>query len=385
MKVNIFVDMDGVLSVYERGIEALMNKEGFFLNRPPIEEAIELTKALISEGYNVYILSSVIDTPYCVPEKDAWLDKHLPEIKQENRIFLPFGVVKQDAARRAADTKGAINVLIDDYSENLHHWTLPGALPIKFMNGINGRHGTWETARGDRIHKDTHTAINVYDIKAMITKRMKDFEGISGTITILTHPLIEHKLGILRDKNTKTKDFSMLLDEIAALMAYEITRDLPTRDKEIETPMAAMTVKEISKEIIIAPILRAGLAMVDGVRGLIPTAKIAYIGLYRNEETLDPVEYYVKLPKMEDSVVMVLDVMLATGGSASAAIDILKQNGATDIKLVCVVGTEEGFRYVRGKHPDVDIYLAAKDPTLNNIGYIEPGLGDAGERFSGVE
>ena len=385
MKVNIFVDMDGVLSVYERGIEAFMNKEGFFLNRPPIHEAIQLVKALTKEDYNIFILSSVIDTPYCVPEKNAWLDKHLPEIKEENRIFLPFGVVKQDAARRATATQGAVNVLLDDYSENLHHWKLPGALPIKFMNGINGRFETWAATGGNSIHYISPLEENLKIIKELIQMTSAAMEGIPGTVTILTHPLIEHKLGILRDKNTNTRDFGMLLDEIAGLMAYEITRDLPTKEKEIETPMAAMTVQEISKEMILVPILRAGLAMVDGIRALLPTAKVAYVGLYRDKDTLEPVEYYVKLPDMKNSVVMVVDPLLATGGSASAAIDILKREGATDIKLVSVIGTEQGYRYVRGKHPDVDIYLAAKDPVLNDIGYIEPGLGDAGDRYTGVK
>lgn len=204
-------------------------------------------------------------------------------------------------------------------------------------------------------------------------------------VTVLNHPLITHKLTTLRKEETSTKDFNEVLDEIAGLMAYEITRDLPTKDVHIKTPMAEMTTQVISKEVVLIPILRAGLGMVDGIRSLIPTAKVGHLGMYRDEKTLMPVEYFVKLPKLEDAIVMVLDPMLATGGSANMAIDVLKREGAKHIKLVCIVGAQEGIDNVNKKHPDVDIFLAAKDPILNDIGYISPGLGDAGDRIFGTK
>lgn len=204
-------------------------------------------------------------------------------------------------------------------------------------------------------------------------------------VTVLNHPLITHKLTTLRKAETNTKDFKEVLDEVAGLMAYEITRDLPTKTVEINTPMEKMTTEIISKEVILAPILRAGLGMVDGIRNLIPTAKVGHVGMYRDESTLKPVEYFVKLPDLDDAIVMVLDPMLATGGSAVMAIDVLKREGAKHIKLVCIVGVQEGIDAVLAKHPDVDIFLAAKDPVLNDIGYITPGLGDAGDRIFGTK
>ncbi|NLC55026.1 MAG: uracil phosphoribosyltransferase [Erysipelothrix sp.] len=204
-------------------------------------------------------------------------------------------------------------------------------------------------------------------------------------VTVLNHPLITHKLTTLRKEETNTKDFNEVLDEVAGLMAYEITRDLPTKEVEIKTPMETMKTQVISKEVVLIPILRAGLGMVDGIRSLIPTAKVGHLGMYRDEETLTPVEYFVKLPKLDDAIVMVLDPMLATGGSAVMAIDVLKREGAKHIKLVCIVGVQEGIDAVNEKHPDVDIFLAAKDPVLNDIGYISPGLGDAGDRIFGTK
>lgn len=204
-------------------------------------------------------------------------------------------------------------------------------------------------------------------------------------VTVLNHPLITHKLTTLRKVETNTKDFKEVLDEVAGLMAYEITRDLPTKTVEIKTPMEKMTTEVISKEVILAPILRAGLGMVDGIRNLIPTAKVGHVGMYRDESTLKPVEYFVKLPDLEEAIVMVLDPMLATGGSAVMAIDVLKREGAKHIKLVCIVGVQEGVDAVLEKHPDVDIFLAAKDPVLDEVGYISPGLGDAGDRIFGTK
>lgn len=205
-------------------------------------------------------------------------------------------------------------------------------------------------------------------------------------VTVLNHPLITHKLAIMRDEKTCTKDFSQQLDEIASLMAYEVSRDLPVKDVEVKTPMAVCKTQMLAKDVILVPILRAGMGMTQGIRNLIPTAKVGFIGLYRNEETLEPVEYFAKFPKnLDDAIVMVLDPMLATGGSSSAALDMIKKRGAKNIKLVCLVGAPEGVKYVEEHHPDVDIYLAALDEKLNEIGYIVPGLGDAGDRIFGTK
>jgi uracil phosphoribosyltransferase len=190
----------------------------------------------------------------------------------------------------------------------------------------------------------------------------------------------------MRNKNTGTKDFRQNLDEIAGLMAYEISRDLPLSPITITTPMGTCNTYELEKSIVLIPILRAGLGMVDGILDLIPTAKVGHVGLYRDEETLQPHEYYAKFPiNMKDSIVMVLDPMLATGGSASATISLLKKNGCTSIKLVCLVGAPEGVQLVEKDHPEVDIYLASLDEKLNEIGYIVPGLGDAGDRIFGTK
>ena len=205
-------------------------------------------------------------------------------------------------------------------------------------------------------------------------------------VTVLNQPLITHKLAIMRDEKTCTKDFSQQLDEIASLMAYEVSRDLPVKDVEVKTPMAVCKTQMLAKDVILVPILRAGMGMTQGIRNLIPTAKVGFIGLYRNEETLEPVEYFAKFPKnLDDAIVMVLDPMLATGGSSSAALDMIKKRGAKNIKLVCLVGAPEGVKYVEEHHPDVDIYLAALDEKLNDIGYIVPGLGDAGDRIFGTK
>jgi uracil phosphoribosyltransferase len=204
-------------------------------------------------------------------------------------------------------------------------------------------------------------------------------------LKILEHPLITHKLTQLRRKETGTKDFQHLLNELSGLMAYEISGDLPVKGVKVETPVGTCFAHEIVKDIVLIPILRAGLGMVDGIRNLIPTAKVGHIGLYRNEDTLSPVAYYSKVPKnLADAIVMVLDPMLATGGSASAAISGLKEEGAVVIKLVCIVGAPEGVRKIESHHPDVDIYLAALDEGLNDKGYIVPGLGDAGDRLFGT-
>lgn len=205
-------------------------------------------------------------------------------------------------------------------------------------------------------------------------------------LEVLNHPLITHKLTMMRKTETGTKDFRENLDEIAELMAYEVCRDLPTQPIDITTPIGPCTGYELSKEVVIVPILRAGIGLLDGIRRLIPTAKVGFIGLYRNEETLEPIEYFAKFPKnLEDAVVMVVDPMLATGGSAVAALDNIKARGAKNIKLVCLVGVPEGVKAVQHAHPDVDIYLAAMDDHLNEVGYIVPGLGDAGDRIFGTK
>ncbi len=205
-------------------------------------------------------------------------------------------------------------------------------------------------------------------------------------LTVVEHPLIQHKLTLIRKKETGTKDFRENLDEIAGLMAYEITRDLPTREIEIETPLQNCITRELARDIVLVPVLRAGLGMVDGITNLIPTAKVGHVGLYRDHKTLEPMNYYAKFPgNIKEAVVMVLDPMLATGGSASSAIATLKKEGARFIKLVCVVGTPEGVLRIETDHPDVDIYLASLDKGLNELGYIVPGLGDAGDRLFGTK
>lgn len=205
-------------------------------------------------------------------------------------------------------------------------------------------------------------------------------------LTVFDHPLIRHKLTIIRDKNVGTKEFREIVDEIASLMAYEVTRDLPVEDVEIETPVAKTTQKQLAgKKLAIVPILRAGLGMVDGIMKLIPAARIGHIGMYRDEESLEPVEYFVKLPEdIDQREVLVVDPMLATGGSAVMAIDALKKRGATKIKLITLVSAPVGVETVQKAHPDVDIYTAGLDEGLNEHGYIIPGLGDAGDRLFGT-
>lgn len=208
-----------------------------------------------------------------------------------------------------------------------------------------------------------------------------------GTLHIVDHPLIQHKLSKMRDKNTGSKDFRELLYEITVLMGYELTRDLPLEDEKIETPITKMTAKVISgKKLALVPILRAGLGMVDGLLNLIPVAKVGHIGLYRDPVTHKPVEYYCKLPfDIEERTIIVADPMLATGGSASDAITLLKCKGCTNIRLLCLVAAPEGVAKVQSEHPDVDIYAAALDECLNENAYIVPGLGDAGDRLFGTK
>ena len=208
-----------------------------------------------------------------------------------------------------------------------------------------------------------------------------------STFHLVDHPLIQHKLTIMRDKNTSSKDFRELLDEISMLMGYEITRNLPLEDVEIETPIQTATFKRIAgKKLAIVPILRAGLGMVDGLLRLVPVARVGHIGLYRDPETHLPVEYYCKMPPdIGERLVIVVDPMLATGGSAADAITMVKAKGATNVLLMCLVAAPEGVKKVQEAHPDVDIYCAALDERLNDHAYIIPGLGDAGDRIFGTK
>ncbi|MBQ7363728.1 MAG: uracil phosphoribosyltransferase [Clostridia bacterium] len=207
-----------------------------------------------------------------------------------------------------------------------------------------------------------------------------------STFHLVDHPLIQHKLTIMRDKNTTTKDFKQLLDEISMLMGYEVTRDLPLEDVEVETPITRATFKRIAgKKLAIVPILRAGLGMVDGLLRLVPVARVGHIGLYRDHVTHEPVEYYCKMPSdIEERTVIIVDPMLATGGSAADAITTVKARGAKKIILMCLVCAPEGVRRVQSTHPDVDIFAAALDERLNENAYIVPGLGDAGDRIFGT-
>ena len=208
-----------------------------------------------------------------------------------------------------------------------------------------------------------------------------------ANVTVMDHPLIQHKIGLIRRKETGTKDFRQAIGEIANLICYEATRNLALEDVEIETPICPTVVKELKgKKMAIVPILRAGLGMVDGMLTLIPAAKVGHIGLYRDPETLKPVEYYCKLPAdCEEREVFVVDPMLATGGSAIAAIELLKEKGCKNIHFMCIIAAPEGVAAMQEAHPDVDIYIGALDEKLNDHGYIVPGLGDAGDRIFGTK
>ena len=208
-----------------------------------------------------------------------------------------------------------------------------------------------------------------------------------ANVFIMDHPLIQHKIGLIRKKDTGTKDFRQTISEIAMLICYEATRELKLADVEIETPICTTTVKELSgKKMAIVPILRAGLGMVDGMLTLIPAAKVGHIGLYRDPETLKPVEYYCKLPAdCAEREVFVVDPMLATGGSSVAAIRMLKEKGCRNIHFMCIIAAPEGIEAMEEAHPDVDIYVGALDERLNDHGYIVPGLGDAGDRIFGTK
>ena len=209
----------------------------------------------------------------------------------------------------------------------------------------------------------------------------------SEHVHIMDHPLVAHKLSILRDKNTSTKDFREIVSEIGMLMTYEATRSLPLTTREIETPICKATVPTLDgKKFAVVPILRAGLGLVDGVLRIVPSARVGHIGLYRNEETLEPVKYFCKMPKdVAERDVLIVDPMLATGGSAAEAIGEMKKRGCKHIKLMVLVAAPEGIKFLQEKHPDVDIYAGALDDHLNEKGYIVPGLGDAGDRIFGTK
>ena len=204
---------------------------------------------------------------------------------------------------------------------------------------------------------------------------------------VIDHPMIQHKLTIMRNKETGSKDFRQLLEEISLLMGYEVTRDIPLEEVEIETPICKMTAKRVlGRKLAIVPILRAGMGMVEGLHTLVPVAKVGHIGLYRNEETHEPVVYFCKLPEdIQDRMVIVTDPMLATGGSSCDALSMLKERGCKNIRLMCLVAAPEGVARVQKEHPDVDIFVAAVDDHLNEDAYIVPGLGDAGDRIFGTK
>ena len=206
-------------------------------------------------------------------------------------------------------------------------------------------------------------------------------------VHVIDHPMIQHKLTIMRNKETGSKDFRQLLEEISLLMGYEVTRDIPLEEVEIETPICKMTAKKVlGRKLAIVPILRAGMGMVEGLHTLVPVAKVGHIGLYRNEETHEPVVYYCKLPEdIQDRMVIVTDPMLATGGSSCDALTMLKDRGCKNIRLMCLVAAPEGVARVQKEHPDVDIFVAAVDDHLNEDAYIVPGLGDAGDRIFGTK
>ena len=208
-----------------------------------------------------------------------------------------------------------------------------------------------------------------------------------GKIMVFDHPLIQHKVSLMRNKDTAVKEFRALAREVAMLMTYEVTRDLPTEEVEIETPICPAKVKMLAgKKLAIIPILRAGLGFVDGMLEMIPSAKVGHVGLYRDPETHEPVEYYCKLPEdIDKRKIIIVDPMLATGGSAVAAVDFVKQRGAKEITFMCLIAAPEGIEALTTAHPDVDIYIAAKDEKLNENAYIVPGLGDAGDRIFGTK
>jgi uracil phosphoribosyltransferase len=210
--------------------------------------------------------------------------------------------------------------------------------------------------------------------------------NIMSKVVVLDHPLIDHKMAKLRDKHTGTKEFRETVSEVGMLITYEISRDFETVEKEVETPIQITKAYELKKPVVIVPILRAGLGMVEGIHNIIPTARIGHVGVYRDEETLEPHEYFAKFPiDIKDAAVLVVDPMLATGGSASAAITMVKKRGVTDIRFVGLVGCPEGVKRLQEDHPDVDIFLAAMDEYLNEKGYIVPGLGDCGDRLFGTK
>lgn len=206
-------------------------------------------------------------------------------------------------------------------------------------------------------------------------------------VSVMDHPLIQHKLGYIRDKNTSTKEFRELVDEVGMLMAYEITRELSLEDVEVETPIGPIIAKRLSgKKICLVPILRAGLGMIEGIHKLIPSARVGHIGLYRDPETLEAVEYYAKFPSdIEERDILVIDPMLATGASAIEAISAIKKRGATKIRFICLIAAPEGVKALEDAHPDVDIYIGALDEKLDENSYIIPGLGDAGDRLFGTK
>lgn len=230
--------------------------------------------------------------------------------------------------------------------------------------------------------------MEILNNKRGILSNKRKWKGVQmSKIVVMDHPLIQHKIGIIRREETSSKEFREMISEIAMLMCYEATRDLKLVDVDIKTPITDMTAKELAgKKLAVVPILRAGLGMVEGMLAMIPAAKVGHIGLYRDPETLEPVEYYCKLPAdSSERDIFVVDPMLATGGSAEAAIQMLKDKGVRNIRFMCIIAAPEGVKRMQEAHPDVDLYIGALDEQLNNHGYIVPGLGDAGDRIFGTK
>jgi len=254
---------------------------------------------------------------------------------------------------------------------------------IKFQPLKNNIKNEWNVFKGIPFFKINRHGKNIkihYGRQVLYMQK-------TDNVFIFDHPLIQHKVSLLRDKNTSSKEFRELVSEISVLMGYEVTRDIPLKEVEIETPLAVAKTKVISgKKLAVVPILRAGLGMADGFLQLVPMARVGHIGIYRDHETLEPIEYYCKLPSdIDERDVVLVDPMLATGGSASGAVDFLKKRNVKNIKFMCLIASREGIRRLHRDHPDVSIYCAAVDEELNEHGYIVPGLGDAGDRLFGTK
>ena len=333
------------MGAYELNAEDDYTTPGFKVGRAIMNEDADLGVLLCGTGFGISISANKVPGVRAVPCCNAEQAKMAKAHNNANIIAMGGKIIKPD-----------------DVPSILETW-----LSTPFEGGRHLR-------RINEIAKEEKSTLNILGQ-----------EG--GRVVVFNHPLVQHKVGIIRDVNTSVKQFRELLQEIAGLMVYEITRNLPLTDKEVQTPIEKTTVKTIEgKKLAIVPVLRAGLGMVDGILQVVPNAKVGHIGLYRDPETLEPVEYYCKLPfDIEEREIFVLDPMLATGGSASAAISLIKKRGGRKISLVCLIAAPDGIEKVHTDHPDVSIFIAALDSHLNDHGYIVPGLGDAGDRLFGTK